>query len=116
MANIETKGGTASPWILAGVYKREGASLTNDVHQLLVVTRSATTEAKSTSYVLKIHPDGKRTYVSSLWRKDPSPFYELEYRGLRYSMTVTADSAVIAPTGGTPPYLNRGSGNSIAAI
>lgn len=117
MANIQTDGAKASAWTLAGVYEREGTTFTNDQHKFLVVTRSTTTSAKSGAYVLKIHPDGKRTYVSSLWLKAPSPpLYELEYKGLRYSMTVTDDRVVVVPHGGSPLYLNGASGNSIAAL
>ena len=100
---------------LTGQYVREGSKLTGPL-TLLLVSRGTTTPAKAHTYVLQVHPTGKRSYVSSLWN-GPSPgTYALEYRGIRYTVTLTDDAAVVAPAQeGTPKYLNRGSGNSIAA-
>jgi hypothetical protein len=51
-----------------------------------------------------------------LWDSPLPGTYALEYKGVRYAVTLTDDAAVVAPAQeGTPPYLNRGSGNSIAA-
>ena len=103
---------------MTGEYSRHGGKLTSSTTPLtlLLVHRSSTTNAKASTYVLQVHPDGKRSYVSSLW-DGPSPgTYALEYRGIRYTVTLTDDAAVVAPAQeGTPKYLNRGSGNSIAA-
>ena len=113
MANIQPQEHPSAP--LTGQYVREGSKLTGPL-TLLLVSRGTTTPAKAHTYVLQVHPTGKRSYVSSLWN-GPSPgTYALEYRGIRYTVTLTDDAAVVAPAQeGTPKYLNRGSGNSIAA-
>lgn len=119
MANIGT--GTNAGATLAGEYIRHGGKLTSSTSSttLLLVHRTTTTAAKAHTYVLLVHPGGKRSYVSSLWDSSPAGTYALEYRGIRYAVTLTEAAAVITPvtssTGGTPEYINRGSGNSIAA-
>ena len=100
---------------LTGQYVRQGSKLTGPV-TLLLVHREATTKAKANTFVLRVQDDGRRSYVSSLWDSSPPGTYALEYRGIRYAVTLTEDTATVAPAhGGTPPYINRGSGNSIAA-
>lgn len=100
---------------LTGQYIRQGSKLTGPV-TLLLVHRAATTKAKASTYVLRVAEDGKRSYVSSLWDSSPPGTYALEYRGVRYAVTLTDELATItAGPVGTPPYINRGSGNSIAA-
>jgi len=113
LANIAPADHTSAT--LAGQYTRQGSKLTGPL-TLLLVQRGSTTAAKADTYVLLVHPNGKRSYVSSLW-DGPSPgTYALEYKGVRYAVTLTDDAAVVAPAQeGTPKYLNRGSGNSIAA-
>lgn len=116
MANIDPAGHPPAP--LSGEYIRHGGKLTSSTSSttLLLVHRTATTKAKAHTYVLLVHPDGRRSYVSSLWDSSPAGTYALEYRGIRYVVTLTENVATIAPAhGGTPQYLNRGSGNSIAA-
>ncbi len=113
MANIAPAGHPSAP--LSGQYTRHGGKLTGPV-TLLLVHRSTTTAAKADTYVLLVHPNGKRSYVSSLWDSPLPGTYALEYKGVRYAVTITDDAAVVAPAQeGTPPYLNRGSGNSFAA-
>ena len=100
---------------LTNQYARQGSTLTGPT-TLLLVHRASTTKAKASTYVLRVADDGRRSYVSSLW-DGPSPgTYALEYKGIRYTVTLTDDAATVT-TGqvGTPPYINRGSGNSIAA-
>ena len=81
-----------------------------------MVHRATTTTAKAQTFVLRVYPTGKREYVSSLWDGTTPGTYALEYKGVRYTVTMTDEVATIAPAHvGTPPYLNRGSGNSIAA-
>lgn len=100
---------------MTGQYARQGSKLTGPV-TLLLVHRAATTKAKASTYVLRVQDNGTRSYVSSLWDSSPPGTYALEYRGIRYVVTLTENVATIAPAhGGTPPYINRGSGNSIAA-
>ena len=100
---------------LTGQYVRQGSTLTGP-STLLLVHRASSTKAKASTYVLRVADDGKRSYVSSLWDSSPPGTYALEYRGIRYTVTLTDDAAVVAPAQeGTPKYLNRGSGNSIAA-
>ena len=113
MANIHDREHRSDP--LTGHYVREGGKLTGPC-TLLLVTRSTTTPAKASTYVLRIHPDGRRAYVSSLWDGPFPGLYALEYKGRRYTLTLTPDAAQVAPAqDGTPKYNNRGSGNSIAA-
>lgn len=81
-----------------------------------MVHRTTTTTAKADTFVLRVYPDGRRSYVSSLWDGPTPGTYALEYKGLRYAVTLTDEAATITTAhGGTPPYINRGSGNSIAA-
>ena len=100
---------------LTGQYIRQGSKLTGPV-TLLLVHRAATTKAKADTFVLRVLDDGRRSYVSSLWDGPAPGTYALEYKGIRYTVTLTEDAATVT-TGqvGTPPYINRGSGNSIAA-
>lgn len=102
---------------MAGQYTRHGGKLTSTTTPttLLLVHRGTTTKAKVHTYVLLVHPNGKRSYVSSLWDGPTPGTYALEFRGVRYAVTLTEDAAQVIPVRGTPQYLNRGSGNSIAA-
>lgn len=116
MTNIAHADHPSAP--LTGQYTRHGGKLTSTTTPLtlLLVHRTSTTKAKGHTYVLLVHPDGRRSYVSSLWDSSPPGTYALEYKGVRYALTLTDEAAMIAPAQeGTPPYLNRGSGNSIAA-
>lgn len=114
MANIP-KGSTSSD-TLTGEYTRHGSKLSGPVDLLMVHRTSTTTKAKVNTYVLLVHPTGKRSYVSSLWDSPTPGTYALEYKGIRYTVTMTDEAATVAPAQeGTPQYINRGSGNSIAA-
>ncbi len=113
MANIPK--GSTCPDTLTGEYTRHGGKLSGPV-DLLLVHRGTTTTAKAHTFVLLVHPDGRRTYVSSVWDGPTPGTYALEYRGTRYTMTLSDSTASLIPAnGGTPRYINRGSGNSIAA-
>ena len=113
MANIPF--GSTSSDTLTGEYTRHGSKLSGPV-DLLLVHRTTTTTAKASTYVLRVYTGGKREYVSSLWDGPTPGTYALEYKGIRYTVSMTDDAANVAPAnGGTPPYINRGSGNSIAA-
>lgn len=84
---------------LTGHYTRQGSKLTGPV-TLLLVHRAATTKAKAETFVLRVLDDGRRSYVSSLW-DTPSPgTYAIEYRGIRYAVTLTDDAAMVS-AGGT---------------
>lgn len=113
MANIQPQEHPSEP--LTGQYVRHGSKLNGPV-DLLMVHRTTTTTAKADTFVLRVYPGGRRSYVSSLW-EGPSPgTYALEYKGVRYAVSLTDEAATITPAhGGTPQYINRGSGNSIAA-
>lgn len=101
MANL-TVGGNASD-TLTGKYIRHGSKLNGPV-DLLMVHRTTTTTAKVSTYVLRVHPGGKREYVSSLW-DGPSPgTYALEYRGIRYTVTMTDEVATVIPSAGGTGY------------
>ena len=113
MANIPQ--GSTSSDTLTGEYTRHGSKLNGPV-DLLMVHRTTTTTAKAQKFVLRVHSTGKREYVSSLWDGPTPGTYALEYKGLRYTVTMTDEVATVTPAHtGTPPYINRGSGNSIAA-
>lgn len=62
-----------------------------------MVHRTTTTKAKVNTYVLRVHPTGKRSYVSSLWDSPTPGTYALEYKGLRYTVTLTDTTAVVTP-------------------
>lgn len=113
MPKISTQDNPSEP--LTGQYVRHGSKLNGPV-DLLMVHRTTTTTAKAGTFVLRVHHTGRREYVSSLWDGPTPGTYALEYKGLRYTVSMTDDAATVAPAqGGTPPYINRGSGNSIAA-
>lgn len=113
MANIQPPDHQSEP--LTGQYVRHGSKLNGPV-DLLMVHRTTTTTAKADTFVLRVHHTGKREYVSSLWDGPTPGTYALEYKGLRYTVSMTDEVATITPAHrGTPPYINRGSGNSIAA-
>jgi hypothetical protein len=94
MANIAPADHTSAP--LSGQYARHGGKLTGPV-TLLLVHRSTTTAAKADTYVLLVHPNGKRSYVSSLWDSPLPGTYALEYRGTRYALSMTDTLAVVTP-------------------
>lgn len=95
MANIQPPEHPSDP--LTGHYSRHGGKLTSSTTTLLLVTRKATTPAKAQVYVLRVHPDGKRTYVSSLWEGPFPGHYALEYGQQRYTLTLTDSTAVVEP-------------------
>ncbi len=94
MTNLKV-GGNASD-TLTGKYIRHGSKLNGPV-DLLMVHRTTTTTAKADTFVLRVHPTGKREYVSSLWDGPTPGTYALEYKGLRYTVTMTDEVATIAP-------------------
>lgn len=94
MANIRPAEHSSDP--LTGHYVREGGKLTGPC-TLLLVTRSTTTHAKASTYVLRIHPDGRRAYVSSLWDGPVAGTYALEYGRQRYTVTMTDTTAQVVP-------------------
>jgi len=62
--------------------------------KLLICERETVTARKSKLYLLKITKQGKRSYISSLYGS--SPDFELEYNGVRYSLTLTdSDTATL---------------------
>lgn len=88
---------------LTGHYVRHGSKLTGPC-TLLLVTRSTTTHAKASTYVLLVHPDGRRSYVSSLWDGPSTGTYALEYRRQRYTVTMTDSTAQVLPEQGGTGY------------
>ena len=112
MANIQPQEHPSAP--LTGQYIRHGSKLTGPC-TLLLVHRSTTTTAKADTFALLVHPNGRRSYVSSVWDGPTPGTYAMEYRGTRYALTLTDCTASLVPaTVGIPKYLNRDSGNSIA--
>lgn len=101
MPNISQ--GANGPDPLTGHYVRHGSKLTGPC-TLLLVTRSTTTHAKASTYVLLVHPDGRRSYVSSLWDGPSTGTYALEYRRQRYTVTMTDSTAQVLPEQGGTGY------------
>ncbi len=81
---------------LTGQYVRHGSKLNGPV-DLLMVHRTSTTTAKAQTFVLRVHGTGKREYVSSLWDGPTPGTYALEYKGLRYTVTMTDEVATVTP-------------------
>ena len=61
---------------------------------LLIAQREKTTKAKAPHYILHIDPDGRRTYISSLWDMS-GMMYAFEYGGIRYNIQFTPTYATI---------------------
>lgn len=101
MANIQPQDHPSDP--LTGQYIRQGSKLTGPC-TLLLVHRSTTTHAKADSYVLLVHPDGRRSYVSSLWHGPTAGTYAMEYRRQRYTVTMTDSTAQVFPEQGGTGY------------
>lgn len=102
MANIHRPGHVPAP--LTGSYVRQGSTLTGPV-KLLLVHRSSTTPAKASTYLLQVHKDGRRSYVSSLW-DTPSPgIYEAEHGGIRYTVTLSAEAATFTTGSRMPEHI-----------
>ena len=97
MSNIQPPEHCSDP--LTGNYTRHGGKLTSSTTPvtLLLVHRTSTTVAKAHTYVLLVHPDGKRAYVSSLWDGPTPGRYALEYKGVRYALSMTDTIAVVTP-------------------
>ncbi len=111
MANIERAEQPSAP--LAGEYTRHGGKLTSTTTPttLLLVHRATTTRAKAHTFALLVHPDGRRTYVISVWDGPSAGTYALEYRGTRYTLTLSDNAAVVAPvtssTGSSNVYVHQ---------
>ena len=101
MANIQPQEHPSEP--LTGQYTRQGSKL-NDPVDLLMVHRTTTTTAKAGTYVLLVHPTGKRSYVSSLWDGPTPGTFALEYKGIRYAVTLTDSTALVRPEQGGTGY------------
>lgn len=95
MTNI-TNGHTL-PDALTGEYTRHGSKLTGPC-TLLLVHRGTTTTAKADTFALLVHPDGRRTYISSVWDGPSAGTYAMEYRGVRYAITLTDTTASVTPS------------------
>ena len=81
-----------------------------------MVHRTSTTTAKAGTFVLRVHSTGRREYVSSLWDGPAPGIYAIEYKGLRYTVTMTDEVATVTPAhGGSPQYHNRASGQNVTA-
>jgi len=61
---------------------------------LLIAQREKTTKAKAPHYILYIAPNGRRTYLSSIWHIS-SMLYAFEYGGTRYNIQFTPTHASI---------------------
>jgi len=88
---------------LTGEYIRHGSKLTGPC-TLLLVHRGTTTTAKAHTFALLVQPDGRRSYVSSVWDGPTAGTYALEYRGIRYTVTMTDEVATVIPSVGGTGY------------
>lgn len=104
MANIERAEQPSAP--LAGEYTRHGGKLTSTTTPttLLLVHRATTTRAKAHTFALLVHPDGRRSYVSSVWDGPSAGTYALEYAGVRYTLTLSDSTALLVPSAGGTGY------------
>jgi hypothetical protein len=67
--------------------------------KLLICEREKITARKSKLFLLRITKQGKRSYISSLYGSPPE--FELEYNGVRYSLTLTdIDTATLKAKSG----------------
>jgi hypothetical protein len=101
VANI-TNGHTL-PSALTGEYTRHGSKLTGPC-TLLLVHRGTTTTAKAHTFALLVHPDGRRSYVSSVWDGPTPGTYALEHKGIRYALTLSEHTAQLVPVAGGTGY------------
>jgi hypothetical protein len=77
---------------LLGEYNREGSRLGKvDGGRMIISRRKAnpTTPNKTENFLLYVHPDGKRSYVSSLWQTSSTDVFSFEYAGVRYQLNCT---------------------------
>lgn len=75
--------------------KRNGQTIyLSEGNRLLICTRPEHKQSryKGEFYLLKVDQTGKKTYVSSLWGTAPN--FELEYKGIRYSLTIVTRKLV----------------------
>lgn len=71
---------------------RVGNTLTDGVTTYLIAQRKRVTPTKTSHFLLR--KDGSRkTYISSLYGS--APFYEFEYKGIRYKLSLSKESATI---------------------
>lgn len=101
MTNIAN--GQTLPDTLTGQYTRDGSKLTGPC-TLLLVHRGTTTTAKAHTFALLVHPDGRRTYVSSVWDGPIPGTYAMEYKGIRYALTLSEHTAQLVPVAGGTGY------------
>lgn len=101
MANIPN--GSTSSDTLTGEYTRHGGKLSGPV-DLLMVHRTTTTTAKADTFALLVHPNGRRSYVSSVWDGPTAGTYALEYAGVRYTLTLSDSTALLVPSAGGTGY------------
>ena len=101
MANIQPQEHPSAP--LTGQYTRHGSKLTGPC-TLLLVHRSTTTTAKADTFALLVHPNGRRSYVSSVWNGPTPGTYALEHKGIRYALTLSEHTAQLVPVAGGTGY------------
>jgi hypothetical protein len=101
VANIPKRSTAADT--LTGEYLRHGSKLTGPC-TLLLVHRGTTTTAKAHTFALLVHPDGRRSYISSVWDGPTEGTYALEYLGIRYTLTLSESTASLVPSGGGTGY------------
>jgi len=85
---------------LEGYFQKEGGLLKGKRgFDLLIRNRSAskTTTSKTSQFLLKIEPDGSRSYVSSLWQTRTAGVHEFEYKGIRYGVDLTSSVVFVHP-------------------
>lgn len=83
---------------LSGIYARQDKYFrkiidkTLDANGLMICQRQSTTSTKPSLFVLYIHPDGSRTYLSSLYPRGLDPgSYWFDYDGVKYTLKTEGD-------------------------
>lgn len=103
MVNLQSEPDPANR--ITGNYSRTGRKLTNDRTTLLLCTRQAgqVTESKAPTYLLRVSPDGKRSYLSSLYSTQTPQVYHMEVKGVRYTVQLDTEQATITEV--NPMYI-----------
>lgn len=77
-------------------YSRTGNTLHSRVSTLKIFTRKRTTPSKPKYFLVSVEGK-KKKYISSLYGEPPQ--FSFEYKGKRYTLTLTENEAIIAEGG-----------------
>ena len=77
-----------------GIYQFNQSKLSNEHLEFIISKRKEITPKKSPYFLLVVGDDGKRYYVSSLYRSNER-CYNFDYDGVDYSICIEDDQAEI---------------------